>query len=134
MRQVDELAREISVASQEQAQGVSEINKAMAQLDIVTQRNSTASDEAAGAADGLTEQAKVLRAAVSDLVLAIQGGEVETKTSSLPSPSRPAVVLPLVKAKPAIRTDFASVSRLPVKKAAGADAVPDRNHAGFSDV
>lgn len=140
VRQVDELAREISVASEEQAQGVREINKAMAQLDIVTQRNATASDEAASAAASLTEQATVLRTAVRDLALAIQGGEggasAPIAKSVQPVPRQEAAVLPLSKAQTAIalksiKTTSPAAS---AKKAAGSDVVPDRNHSGFSDV
>lgn len=70
------LAQDISHASREQTQGVTEINKAMAQLDTVTQQNSAVSHEAAAAAESLSSQATSLKAAVSELVVAVMGSKI----------------------------------------------------------
>lgn len=77
---VSGLAKEISQASQEQAQGVGEINKAMAQLDSVTQQNSATSQETATAASSLSGQAEQLKDIISDLMQTIYGQDNEVKT------------------------------------------------------
>ena len=71
--QVSELASGISQASRQQAQNVEEINKAMIQLDNVTQKNSATSEESANAAKSLALQAKALNATVNALGIIIQG-------------------------------------------------------------
>lgn len=65
---VSMMAGEISTASQEQALGVQEITKAMAQLDGVTQQNAAVSEESASSAEELAAQASSLRLAVVELV------------------------------------------------------------------
>jgi len=70
---VSELAKEISVASKEQSQGVGAINKSMSQLDVVTQKNATTGEEAAEAAQELSAQAEVLKGSVNDLLMTIHG-------------------------------------------------------------
>lgn len=71
---VSKLITEISIASQEQAQGVHEITKAIAQLDQVTQQNTTNSAESANAAGALSNQAGSLNSLVQKLVRTIEGG------------------------------------------------------------
>jgi len=72
---VSKMVAEISSASQEQAQGVHEITKAVAQLDQVTQQNTANSAESANAAGALSGQAEMLNSLVQKLVQTIEGGE-----------------------------------------------------------
>ena len=71
---VSKMVAEISSASQEQAQGVHEITKAIAQLDQVTQENTANSAESANAAGTLSNQAEMLNSLVKKLVQTIEGG------------------------------------------------------------
>jgi len=73
VNEVSELAKDISVASKEQSQGVGAINKSMSQLDVVTQKNATTGEEAAGAAEELSSQAEALQNSVNDLLMTIHG-------------------------------------------------------------
>lgn len=57
VRSVSGLVGEIANASQEQASGIEEINQAITQMDSMTQQNSALVEEAAAAAEALTEQA-----------------------------------------------------------------------------
>jgi methyl-accepting chemotaxis protein len=57
---VADIVAEISVASNEQAQGISQINIGLEQLDNVTQQNTASSEESASAAEELSGQAKQL--------------------------------------------------------------------------
>jgi methyl-accepting chemotaxis protein len=72
---VSKMISEISTASQEQAQGVHEITKAIAQLDHVTQQNAANSAESANAAGTLSNQAELLNSIVHKLVQTIDGGD-----------------------------------------------------------
>lgn len=69
---VSDLAQDISQATKEQALGVSEINKAMTQLDSVTQQNSASSAEAANAAKDLSEESESLKSAIEKLLETVQ--------------------------------------------------------------
>lgn len=79
---VSGLAQEISHASKEQAQGVSEINKAMSQLDSATQKNAATSEEAASSAKYLSAQAESLKDSVGNLMEVISGAR---ESSSAPA-------------------------------------------------
>lgn len=70
---VSKMVSEISTASQEQAQGVHEITKAIAQLDQVTQENTANSAESANAAESLSQQAETLKQLVQNLVQTLDG-------------------------------------------------------------
>jgi methyl-accepting chemotaxis protein len=64
---VTSMAQEINVASEEQSKGVGEINAAVSQLEKVTQSNATASQQVAGAAHSLKDQADHLAKNVESL-------------------------------------------------------------------
>lgn len=66
-RQVDELIGQIAGASQEQSQGIAQVNTAVSQMDRVTQANAASAEESASAAEQLSAQAKTLLDAVSEL-------------------------------------------------------------------
>jgi len=55
-----ELVQEVSAASREQSSGVNQINKAMAQVDQVTQRNASAAEELSSTAEEMASQSEGL--------------------------------------------------------------------------
>ena len=61
-RHVDELAAEVAVASQEQSQGIAQVNIAVGQMDKVTQSNAAAAEESAAIAQELSVQAEEAQA------------------------------------------------------------------------
>lgn len=65
VRRVTDIMGEISVASQEQAQGVAQVGEAVAQMDQVTQQNAALVEQMAAAASSLQSQAQDLVQAVS---------------------------------------------------------------------
>jgi len=65
VRQVNEVIERINAASAEQAAGITEVNRAVAQIDDVTQQNAALVEQAAAAAASLQEQASHLAAAVA---------------------------------------------------------------------
>lgn len=75
------LIGEISAASKEQAQGIDQINSAVAQMDKVTQSNASNAEESASASEELSAQANELREMVEQLV-SIVGGKGSGEKSS----------------------------------------------------
>lgn len=73
------LNAEIATAGEEQTNGITQIGKAMQQLDQVTQVNAAASEEAAAAAEELSGQATQLDMTVALLSLNINGGKEKVK-------------------------------------------------------
>ena len=72
-RQVDEMAGEVAAASQEQSQGISQVNTAVTQMDKVTQSNAASAEESASAAEEMTAQAEALKEAVAELLRLVDG-------------------------------------------------------------
>ena len=66
---IDGIAR----ASQEQAQGVDQVNTAVSQMDKVTQQNAAGAEESASAAEELAAQAQSVKGAVEELVAMVGG-------------------------------------------------------------
>ena len=72
-KKVSELLEEISAASQEQAQGMDQVNKAMSQMETVTQQNAANAEESASAAEELTAQSESMRKIVLELSQLVNG-------------------------------------------------------------
>lgn len=67
------LVQEITASSKEQANGISEINTVMTEMDNVVQQNASSSEESASAAEELSSQANELKQIVSELGTLISG-------------------------------------------------------------
>ncbi|HBE78553.1 MAG TPA: hypothetical protein DDW65_12380 [Firmicutes bacterium] len=74
-KKVSELMGEISAASHEQAQGVEQVNRAMNQIENVTQQNASNAEESATAASELNTQADNMRKIVNELTKLVNGKE-----------------------------------------------------------
>ncbi|MCD8351256.1 MAG: methyl-accepting chemotaxis protein [Planctomycetaceae bacterium] len=87
---VARLIAEITSATNEQAQGVDQVNTAVAQMDKVTQSNAATAEQAASAAEELSAQASALNGMVDDLVGMVEGraGARRDTGPSLAGPSR----------------------------------------------
>jgi methyl-accepting chemotaxis protein len=77
-----DLVQEISASSNEQASGVSQINKAVAQLDAVTQQNASSSEELASTAEELSGQSENLRRVID--FFSLGGAELGFSTQNPP--------------------------------------------------
>lgn len=86
---VGRLVREITAATNEQAQGVDQVNTAVAQMDKVTQSNAASAEESASAAEELSAQAGQLDSMVQDLVVLVEGGSRRSGASSTNSVRKP---------------------------------------------
>ncbi|OZI60293.1 methyl-accepting chemotaxis protein [Bordetella genomosp. 11] len=74
VKRVTDIMGEISAASEEQSSGIDQVNRAVSQMDEVTQQNAALVEEAAAAAGSLQEQAGHLAEAVA--VFKINQGQV----------------------------------------------------------
>jgi methyl-accepting chemotaxis protein len=82
-RQVDAFVAEIATASQEQSQGIAQVNDAVGQMDKVTQSNASNAEETAAAAEELNAQAATLQTATAELRQLVDGARAR---SALVSP------------------------------------------------
>jgi len=65
IRQVADIMGEITAATQEQSNGIEEVNQAITQMDEMTQQNAALVEQAAAAAESMQDQAQMLAQAVS---------------------------------------------------------------------
>jgi methyl-accepting chemotaxis protein len=93
---VNVLVNEIAAASQEQAQGVDQINNSVAQMDKVTQSNAAGAEQTAAASQELSAQAAEMSGTVTELVALVKGAmenaaavPVETRTAAKPPRKTP---------------------------------------------
>jgi methyl-accepting chemotaxis protein len=114
---VSELISGIARASNEQAQGVEQVNVAVSQMDKVTQQNAANAEESASAAEELSAQANTLKGVVGELI-ALVGGVSEVQTTPPPSAVAPMAPAPQGGAKPK-RQARAAASATPVSSDVG---------------
>jgi methyl-accepting chemotaxis protein len=89
VRKVKDLAGEIAAASQEQAQGVEQINKAVSGMDKVVQQNAASAEESASAAEEMNAQATQMKEYVQGLAVLVYG--IGNRAGEVPvHPVRPA--------------------------------------------
>jgi len=82
-KKVNELMNEISAASEEQAQGVEQVTKAMTQMESVTGQNAANAEESASAAEELFAQAESMREIVAELTSLANGAKGVLKTRKI---------------------------------------------------
>ena len=116
IRVVDELSVEVANASQEQTNGINQIDSAMGQMDKVTQSNAANSRESTAAAEELNSQAEIMTQAVNQLMQLVGGSnDAPTKTTSRtssPLHKKPSSNQPInVRPKFALETSEASFRR-----------------------
>ncbi|MCP4592486.1 MAG: hypothetical protein GY842_17265 [bacterium] len=78
---VTDLVNGISQASEEQAQGVDQVNTAVSQMDRVTQQNAAGAEESASASEELSAQALTTKALVDELIVMVRGGEATSASA-----------------------------------------------------
>jgi len=75
---VTDLIDQITVAAREQAEGVEQVNRAVAEMDKVTQQTAATAEESASTASELNAQAEELTRASESLLAIVEGGDVDT--------------------------------------------------------
>ncbi|HLN85122.1 MAG TPA: methyl-accepting chemotaxis protein, partial [Candidatus Limnocylindrales bacterium] len=84
IRKTAELVQEVATASREQSAGVSQVNRAMGQVDQVTQANASAAEELSATAEQLAGQAARLQEIISHFRL--EGMKLAQMDESAPYP------------------------------------------------
>ncbi|AWM39068.1 Methyl-accepting chemotaxis protein II [Gemmata obscuriglobus] len=90
VKRVTDIVAEIAGASKEQSGGIEQVNKAVSQMDTVTQRNASQTEEMSATAQTLTDQAGQLRDLVARFKLASEHGAPQRVAVAASSPRRPA--------------------------------------------
>jgi methyl-accepting chemotaxis protein len=119
IRQVADIMGEITAATQEQSNGIEEVNQAITQMDEMTQQNAALVEEAAAAAESMQEQAQLLSQAVSIFKLSHDVGVRRAAPASTPAPRRAVVAAP-------VRAAAAAIAATPRPAAAAAAAAAAR--------
>jgi methyl-accepting chemotaxis protein len=102
VKRVNDIVAEISAASHEQSVGVEQVNKAMIQMDQVTQNNSSQTEELSATAETLSSTAQTLSSHAQQLQGLVGRFRVDaggTRQSSAPAPTPPPVPMPMAMAK-----------------------------------
>ena len=91
VKQVTDIMSEISAASQEQSNGIGEVNLAIAQMDHMTQQNSALIEQAAAAAESMQQQTDKLDGVVRQFIIADTGGHTtQVRSKQRIAPQGPA--------------------------------------------
>ncbi|MCP4643686.1 MAG: methyl-accepting chemotaxis protein [bacterium] len=128
---VTQLVAEVNAASNEQAQGIDQVNGAMAQLDQVTQSNAANSEEAASASEELSAQANELNdmVAILDAMAGGSGGQGNgnghTRVGSNGKKAgRPAPVIPQLAQRAEHRAPATETVGAGAKAVSGEEVIP----------
>jgi len=113
-----ELVQEVSAASREQSTGIEQSNKALQDLDRVTQQNAAAAEEMAATAGELSKQAQQLQTAVEFFKLDESGRSLEAGARPVGPPPRARAVSGRLPRLAARSTAVARSGRGPAKHAA----------------
>ncbi|WP_153067122.1 methyl-accepting chemotaxis protein [Steroidobacter cummioxidans] len=118
VKRVSDIVAEIAAASEEQAQGIDQVNNALTQMDSMTQQNAALVEEASAASKSLEQQGQGLVTQVGQFHTAADN--VTAQVAKPIAAVRPvAVVKPI--GKPAAKTTPAPVAAAPMAKASGGD-------------
>jgi methyl-accepting chemotaxis protein len=105
IRRTSDLVQEVAAASREQSVGVAQVNKAMTQVDQITQRNASGAEELSSTAEEMAGQAESLDQLMSFFRIADPGSNGDRFGGALRGGHGPAVVrethpaLPIVHAE-----------------------------------
>jgi methyl-accepting chemotaxis protein-1 (serine sensor receptor) len=81
VKKVTDVVAEIAAASQEQSSGIAQVNKAILQMDEMTQQNAALVEEASSASESISAQAQELRTLVA--FFQVDTGTQRTRKSSI---------------------------------------------------
>jgi methyl-accepting chemotaxis protein len=91
----NELVGEIAAASQEQSQGIEQINKTVSEMEKVIQKNAASAEESASAAEEMSTQTQHMKGFVSELITLVRGqngnGIVPREVGLVPGIKRPGI-------------------------------------------
>lgn len=82
VKRVTDIIAEITAASQEQAQGIDQVNKAIMQMDETTQQNAALVEETTSASQSMKDQAKELMSQMDVFVVNSSGGHTSARNAA----------------------------------------------------
>lgn len=85
---IGNLVTEISAASHEQAQGIEQVNRAVAEMDKVVQQNAANAEESASASEEMNAQAEQMRDFVAELGAMVGGNGNGKREENVESPDK----------------------------------------------
>ncbi|MCX7515335.1 methyl-accepting chemotaxis protein [Frateuria hangzhouensis] len=91
VKKVTDVVAEIAAASQEQSAGIDQVNRAVTQMDDVTQQNAALVEEASAAARAMQEQAEALK---RQMLFFRLGADVATVAQAAPAEPQPRQTAP----------------------------------------
>jgi methyl-accepting chemotaxis protein len=103
---VGELVAEIAAASSEQAQGIDQVNTAVADMDKVTQQNASSAEESASASQQMNAQAEQMKHMVAKLAMMVKGATKHKNKYNAPQTA----------VKPAYMNEIRPISPQPVTR------------------
>ena len=92
VKRVTDIMGEIAAATQDQTQGIEQVNQAVAQMDETTQQNAALVEEAAAAAESMKEQAETLTRAVAVFRLSAHDAALGAADPTPAKSQRPAAI------------------------------------------
>jgi len=119
IRQVADIMGEITAATQEQSNGIEEVNQAITQMDEMTQQNAALVEQAAAAAESMQDQAQMLAQAVSIFKLS---HDETMRRPAAPAPRAAPAVAATAPAKPAAAIAAPRPAAKPAARSAPAPA------------
>ena len=141
---VASLVSEISAASDEQADGIEQVNKAVYEMDSVVQQNASQAEESASASQEMSAQSDKLKQIIRDMSFLVKGHGKNTHgkklismgaTKSFPSPMK-RKSLSVASEPPKVRASKRNVNRLSspnIPKEIKAEEVIPFDNDGFED-
>ncbi|MBC2736225.1 MAG: chemotaxis protein [Desulfobacteraceae bacterium] len=123
---VGDLVAEISAASNEQAQGVDQINNAVVEMDKVVQNNAATAEESASSSEEMIAQAAQMKEMVAELVAIVEGRSYVAKEQNL---SKPRMRKATKTADSSSRTPVRARKSSPIAE----QMIPFDDNANFSD-
>jgi len=115
-KKVGDIISEIAAAGAEQTQGIEQVNKAVTQMDEMTQQNAALVEQAAAASESLDEQAKGMQRMMNFFEV----GDEAPDPAPVPKAETP-------------KKKAASAKKVPAKKAAKPKATPKPAASASSD-
>lgn len=125
IRRVNDISNEITMATQEQIQGIEQVNQAVTEMDSVSQQNAALVEQAAAASESLKDQARILVEVVGHFNIGNGMGGSVSYTAPAPAP-KPAPA-PLKRPAPAAPARQLSS---PAKSASSSTVVPANSDDG----
>jgi methyl-accepting chemotaxis protein len=94
VKKVSDIVAEIAAASREQSSGIEQVNRAVMQMDELTQQNAALVEQATAASQAMAEQVRGLNEMLARYRMA-DAANAPASTYNMPSPSRGATAKPL---------------------------------------